>query len=75
MAITKRKAATEEATGADVFIQGAPDSQKKSIKTLGRKSIITLSIDPVLLARLDSWAKSKGLSRAAAVSLAVSNLE
>lgn len=73
MAITRRKPGTDKQEQA--FIEGAPDGQKKSIKTLGRKSIITLSIDPDVLARLDRWAKSRGLSRAAAVSLAVSNLE
>jgi hypothetical protein len=73
MAITKRRTAPEEQ--AQAFIEGAPDGMKRAIKTLGKKSIITLSIDPDVLARLDAWAKSRGLSRAAAVSLAVSSLE
>ncbi len=77
MAITRKKTVTT----AEDFIAGAPDAKPakdvpaKAIKTLGRKSIITLSIDPDLLARLDAWAKVRGISRAAAVSLAVSNLE
>lgn len=73
MAIVKKKAAAAEAT-AGAFIDAAPDG-KKTIKTLGRKSIISLSIDPDVLARLDAWAKARGMSRAAAVSFAVSNLE
>lgn len=81
MAITRKK--TVEKSDADKaasnFISGAPDSPRdipqKVIKTLGRKSIITLSISPDVLARLDAWAKARGMSRAAAVSFAVSNLE
>lgn len=72
MAISKRK--IENAAAAEAFIAGAPDGKMKSIKTLGKKSIITVSIDPEVLARLDTWARSKGLSRAAAVSFAVSLL-
>lgn len=71
MAITQKK---PTAPSESDFIAAAPDSVKK-IKTLGKKSIITLSIDPTVLARVDAWAKEKGLSRAAAVSLAVSKLD
>lgn len=81
MGITKKKAAVPAAT-ADAFIAGAPDARPaedeapaKTIKKSGRKSIITLSIDPGVLARLDAWAKARGMSRAAAVSFAVSNLQ
>ena len=77
MAITRKKA--DAAQVAESFIAGAPDAKPtdevKTIKKLGRKSIITLSIDPDLLARLDAWAKARGMSRAAAVSFAVSNLD
>ena len=80
MAITPKKKDIEKPASdkaADAFIEGAPDanSPAKSIKTLGRKSIISLSIDPGVLARLDEWAKKHGMSRAAAVSFAVSNLD
>lgn len=83
MGITqKREKKVVPAAAADAFIAGAPDARPaeegvpvKSIKKSGRKSIITLSIDPVVLARLDAWAKARGLSRAAAVSFAVSNLD
>ena len=80
MAITRKK--TDAVKTAESFIAGAPDAVPtpsveavKTIKKLGRKSIITLSIDPDLLARLDAWAKARGMSRAAAVSFAVSNLD
>jgi hypothetical protein len=80
MAITRKRqnepVNIEKATSD--FISGAPDAsqtlQRKTIKTLGRKSIITLSISPDVLASLDAWAKARGMSRAAAVSFAVSNL-
>ena len=75
MGITRKK--TPPPAAVDAFIAGAPDArpaQAKKIRTLGRKSIITLSIDPDVLARLDAWAKARGLSRAAAVSFAVSGL-
>lgn len=81
MSITRKKAVNDNGSGkaAEAFISGAPDAgaatPKKAIKTLSHKSIITLSMNPDVLARLDSWAKARGLSRAAAVSLAVSNLE
>lgn len=81
MAITRKKivAKSDADKAASNFISGAPDSSQdlpqKVIKTLGRKSIITLSISPDVLARLDAWAKARGMSRAAAVSFAVSNLE
>ncbi len=74
MAITPPK---KPAT-ADEFIAGAPDGKSaepsKQIKTAGRKAIITLSIDHALLAKVDAWAKARGMSRAAAISFAVSNL-
>ncbi len=83
MAITKKKVppSSPAPESVDAFIAGAPDARSedpvppKTIKKAGRKSIITLSIDPDLLARLDAWAKSRGMSRAAAVAFAVSNLD
>jgi hypothetical protein len=81
MAITRKKPAAaipDEATAA-AFIKGAPDGSRtppvKQIKTLGRKSIITVSISPDVLQRLDAWALAHGMSRAAAVSFAVSKLD
>ena len=81
MAITRKKEVKNGDTEklATEFISGAPDANQaapqKAIKMLGRKSIITLSMNPDVLARLDAWAKARGMSRAAAVSFAVSNLD
>ncbi len=72
MAIAKRKM-VDEATAA-AFIAGAPDAQK-AIKTAGKKSIISVSISPEMLAKVDAWAKARGMSRAAAISFAISNLD
>lgn len=73
MAIVKKKAATVEATAA-AFIDKAPDG-KKTIKTAGRKLIITVSIAPEMLSKVDAWAGARGMSRAAAISFAISNLD
>jgi hypothetical protein len=58
----------------DDFIDQAPDG-RKSIKRAGRKSVITVSIDPDVLERLDNWANDKGISRAAAIAVAISKLK
>ncbi|MFA7238871.1 MAG: hypothetical protein WC091_02070 [Sulfuricellaceae bacterium] len=73
MAIVKKKAAATEPS-AEAFIDAAPDG-KKAIKTAGRKSIISVSIAPEMLAKVDAWAKARGMSRAAAISFAISNLD
>jgi hypothetical protein len=80
MAIVKKKAATEGSTdmaadkSAAAFIAGAPDAQK-TIKRAGKKAIITVSIAPEMLAKVDAWAAARGMSRAAAISFAISNLD
>jgi len=56
------------------FIDQAPDG-RKSIKRAGKKSVITVSIDPNVLERLDDWARGRGLSRAAAIAVAVARLK
>ena len=58
----------------DDFIAQAPDG-RKSIKRTGKKCAITVSIDPVVLDRLDDWARGKGISRAAAIAVAVAKLK
>ena len=58
-AIAKKKAAADESTAA-AFIEAAPDG-KKTIKTAGRKSIISVSIAPEMLAKVDAWAKARGI--------------
>jgi hypothetical protein len=58
----------------DDFIDQAPDG-RKSIKRAGRKCAITVSIDPAVLERLDNWARGRGISRAAAIAVAVAKLK
>ena len=58
----------------DDFIDQAPDGMK-SIKRAGRKCAITVSIDPAVLERLDDWARGRGISRAAAIAVAVAKLK
>lgn len=58
----------------DDFIDQAPDG-RKSIKRAGRKCAITVSIDPNVLERLDDWARGWGISRAAAIAVAVARLK
>ena len=55
----------------------APEVLSDPVKTprrVGKRVVITLSIVPEVLARLDAWASARGMSRAAAVAFAVSNL-
>ncbi len=58
----------------DDFIDQAPDG-RKSIKRTGKKSVITVTIDPAVLERLDDWAQGRGISRAAASAVAVAKLK
>ena len=58
----------------DDFIDQAPDG-RKAIKRAGRKCAITVSIDPAVLERLDNWARGRGISRAAAIAVAVAKLK
>lgn len=82
MAITPRKlATTRPAATADAFIDAAPDAAAqaaapaaKAIRKTGRKNIITVSIDPGVLDKVDTWAAERGMSRAAAMTFAISLL-
>jgi len=56
------------------FIDQAPDG-RKSIKRVGKKLAITVSIDPNVLERFDGWAKDRRVSRAAAIAVAVASLK
>ena len=58
----------------DDFIDQEPDG-RKLIKRTGRKCAITVSIDPEVLDRLDDWARRRGISRAAAIAVAVAKLK
>lgn len=74
MAILPKPAVVPAKDDVGEFIDRAPDGRKQ-IKRIGRKSVITVSIDPVVLARVDEWAKSRGISRAAAISVAIARLK
>ncbi|KVR30728.1 hypothetical protein WK15_05965 [Burkholderia ubonensis] len=79
MAITKRPDA-RNAAAIDQFIGGAPDAAaSESSSQVGltrapvrrKKETISLGIDPALLARVDAAADRLGISRAAAIAMAV----
>ncbi|OJA43665.1 hypothetical protein BGV68_33545 [Burkholderia ubonensis] len=79
MAITKRPDA-RKAAAIDQFIGGAPDAAaSESSSQVGparaparrKKETISLGIDPALLARVDAVADCLGVSRAAAIAMAV----
>ncbi len=78
MAILRRPTAVPAVVPAqdDIkdFIEQAPDG-RKSIKRAARKSVITVTIDPAVLERLDDWAQGRGISRAAAIAVAVAKLK
>jgi hypothetical protein len=78
MAILRRPAAVPTVVPAqdDIndFIDQAPDG-RKSIKRTGKKIVITVTIDPAVLERLDNWAQGRGISRAAAIAVAVAKLK
>ena len=58
----------------DDFIDQAPDG-RKSPKRTEKKYSITVSIAPAVLERLDDWARGRGISRAAAIAVAVAKLK
>jgi hypothetical protein len=77
MAITRRPAAEAPRATADEFISRAPDAVRTSEPTAAtrpRKETISLGIDPVLLQKIDVFARCAGISRAAAIALAMSKL-
>lgn len=60
---------------ADAFIAGQSGvPAPKTIRMAGKKNIISVSISPDVLARLDTWATAHGMSRAAAIAYACSTL-
>lgn len=76
MTITRKpKTAASEPT-ANAFIGGAPDAAapSKSGPVRKNKVQIAITIGPDLLAAVDALAGRKGLSRAAAISLACAEL-
>lgn len=75
MTITKRPV-TANAAAIDKFIGRAPDAGKgelpESVKR--RKETISLGLDPLLLVRIDALAARLGMSRAAAIAMAIAKL-
>ncbi|POR46728.1 hypothetical protein B0G62_12244 [Paraburkholderia eburnea] len=73
MAITKRPDASKQASDAEKFIAGAPDASHVPGASPGRrrKEVISPSVDVDLLKRFDTLAAELGLSRAAAINLAM----
>lgn len=73
MTITKRPAVGGQAQSADDFIAGAPDAahEQTAEPARRRKEVISLGVDGRLLKRLDERATKLGLSRAAAINLAM----
>ncbi|MEX4004895.1 hypothetical protein AB4Y38_39250 [Paraburkholderia sp. EG285A] len=73
MTITKRPASSGQAQSADDFISRAPDAahEQSAEPARRRKEVISLGVDGALLKRLDAHAAKLGLSRAAAINLAM----
>ncbi|MEI7294411.1 ribbon-helix-helix protein, CopG family [Paraburkholderia tropica] len=73
MTITKRPAVGGHAQSADDFIAGAPDAAHEQAAEPARrkKEVISLGVDGALLKQLDAHAARLGISRAAAINLAV----
>ena len=61
--------ATEAA--AEAFISGAPDASKAQAPRRETKKMISITIAPTLLERLDQLAAELGQSRAAVINLAI----
>lgn len=78
MAITKRPAASKPTSNVDEFISRAPDAaheqdgEQAREPERRRKQVISVGIDPALLARVDAAAARLGISRNAAIALAAS---
>ncbi|TCS32910.1 hypothetical protein EDC30_11921 [Paucimonas lemoignei] len=77
MAIIPTKPQVSAYKNLDAFIAGGEPAfspEKKKVKKAGCKQVITLTISPATLARIDDWARNQGISRAAAVAVAISKL-
>jgi hypothetical protein len=76
MSITKKPKSVAGEPAANAFIGRAPDAAAPSASPPARKNKvqIAITIAPDLLATVDALAARKGLSRAAAISLACAEL-
>lgn len=75
MTITKRPV-TANTTAIEQFIGRAPDAGKDegTVPVRHRKATISLGVDPKLLTRIDALAARLGISRAAAIAMAMARL-
>ena len=71
MAITRPAPKPAAPQAQDSFINAAPDSGKITGVRKGNKQQISLTIQPSLLAKIDSLAEELGQSRAAVINLAI----
>jgi hypothetical protein len=70
MSIVQKKAPAT----VTAFVSGAPDAQAKTIKTIktsGKKQVISVTVSPDLLAEFDAWAVARSMSRAAGIGFAM----
>jgi hypothetical protein len=67
MSIVQKKAPVT----VTAFVSGAPDAQAKTIKTSGKKQVISVTVSPDLLAEFDAWAVARSMSRAAGIGFAM----
>lgn len=65
MAITRPKMPT-----LDTFVQAAPDAARKPVRK-GKREQLTFTFEPELVEQMDSFASSRGLSRASLARMAV----
>ncbi len=76
MAITrpaKNSPASVSQAAADAFVAAAIEQPSKPKRALrGKKTAISLTLDPVLLDDIDALAIAMGTSRAGAISMAIS---
>lgn len=71
-AITPKKPDADQAK-ADAFLAGRK-GDAKAVRMKGTKSIVTISLAPTVLEQLDAWADAQGISRSAALSVAIRNI-
>lgn len=75
MAITKPPKIARPSSEAERFIANAPDAAHDEPETARvRKQVISLGVDPRLLKRFDAVAARLGITRAAAINLAMTRL-
>jgi nicotinic acid mononucleotide adenylyltransferase len=67
MTVAAKKVASTAAVNA--FIE-----QPKKVRMAGKKHVISLSIGADALQKVDAWSDAQGISRAAAISIAINRL-